>query len=110
MWRATACPRLVGTGIKSGANGVNRHGTCQADIDASLLTNLGKTQQIAHNRLASPIFVGAIGMQSVPATAGRDVDERERKVVAAEKPGEDVGCDGLPCGIAVRAPCRQAGG
>src|SRR5690348_6472791 len=110
MRRATACPRLVGTGIKSSANGVNRHGSCQADIDASLLPNLGKTQQIAHNRLAPPIFVGTIGMQSVPATAGRDIDERERKVVAAEKPSEDVGGDGLPFGITARAPRRQAGG
>ena len=80
------------------------------DIDAGKLPNRGKAQQIAHNRLASAIFVGPVGMQSVPTTAALRIDERHRQVVSAEKPGEDVCCGRFPFGIAVRAPRRQAGG
>ena len=65
-------------------------GGCQADIDARKLTNLRKTKQIGHDRLAAAIFVGAVGMQSIAATAGLGIDERHRQIVAAEKPGEDA--------------------
>ena len=49
-------------------------------------------------------------MQSVAATAGLGVNECNRQVVAAEKPGENPGCSGLPFNIVVRAPRRQTGG
>src|SRR4030095_5703987 len=104
-WRATACPRLG-----SGADGPKRHGIWRIETDAGKLTNLGKSQKIAHRRLATAIFIGAIGMQPIPATAAIGIDERDRQVVAAEKPGEDPGCGGLPSGIVVRTQSGQAGG
>src|SRR5258708_36029506 len=47
-------------------------------------------------------------MQSIATTAGLGIDERNRQVVAAEKPEENPGRDRLPFGIAVRAPRDQA--
>ena len=49
-------------------------------------------------------------MQSIAATAGLGIDQRDRQIVAAEKPGENAGCDRFPFGVAIRAPGRQAGG
>jgi hypothetical protein len=62
----------------SGADGAKRHGEFYADIDARKLTNIGKTEQIGHDRLAAAVFVGAVGMQSIPATAGLGIDEHDR--------------------------------
>ena len=96
--------------LNSGADGAKRHRGCHADIDARKLTNIGKTEQIGHDQLAAAVFVGAVGMQSIAATAGLGIDQRDRQIVAAEKPGENVGCDRLPFGVALRPPGGQAGG
>ena len=85
-------------------------GWCHADIDARKLTNLGETEEIGHDRLAAAVLVGAVGMQSVAATAGLGIDQRDRQIVAAEKPGENAGGDRLPFGVAICAPGGQAGG
>ena len=74
----------------SGADGAKRHGRCHADIDARKLTNIRETEKIGHDRLAAAVFVGAVGMQSIAATAGLGIDQRERQVVAAEKPRENA--------------------
>src|SRR5258708_17757014 len=47
-------------------------------------------------------------MQSIATTAGLGIDERNRQIVAAEKPEENPGRDRLPFGFAVRAPRDQA--
>jgi len=62
----------------SGADGAKHHGGRYADIDAGKLTNIGKTEQIGNNGLAASVFVGTVGMQSIPATAGLGIDERDR--------------------------------
>src|SRR5215207_3671411 len=94
---------MLYAGVGSGADGPKRHEIWRVDTHAGKLTNLGKCQKIAHYRLASAIFVGTVGMQSITATAGLGVDECNRQVVAAEKPGENANCGGLPFSIAVRA-------
>ena len=48
-------------------------------------------------------------MQSIAATAGHGIGERNRQIVAAEKPGENLRCDRLPFGIVVRVPRGQTG-
>ena len=83
---------------------------CHANIDARKLTNIRKTEQIGHDQLAAAVFVGAIGMQSIAATAGLGIDERYRQIVTAQKPGENIGCDRLPFGVTIRAPGGQTGG
>ena len=93
----------------SGADGAKRHCRYQADIDAGKLTNIRKTEQIGYDRLAAAVFVGAVGMQPIPATAGLGIDERNRQIIAAEKPGENVGCDRLSFRVTFRAPSGQAG-
>src|SRR5712691_2639022 len=99
MWRATVCPRLAGANVESGPDGAKRHEICRVDTHAGKLTNLGKPQKIAHHRLSPAIFVGPIGVQSIAATAGLDINECDREVVATQEPRENPGCFGLPFSI-----------
>ena len=62
----------------SGADGAKRHLWRHADIDARKLTNISQTEQIGHDQLATAIFVGPIGMQSIAATAGLGIHQRYR--------------------------------
>src|SRR5438552_3769414 len=47
-------------------------------------------------------------MQPVATTAGLEIDQRNRQVVAAEEPEESPGRHGLPFGITISAPRDQA--
>ena len=61
---------------------------CRVGVDPRQLTNLGKSEKIAYDRLAAAVFVGAIGMQPVAAAPGFQIDQRHGQIIAAEKPGE----------------------
>src|ERR1700726_1119918 len=91
-WLVTRCPRLAGVGGEiSGTDGGKYWRSCRTDVDACKLANLGKTEKIGHHRLAATIFIGAVGMQSVTAASGVGIDQPPGKIIAAEKPGENVG-------------------
>src|SRR5258708_29864631 len=95
--------------VKSSAHGAQCGEFCQAGVDARELTNFRKTKEIGYDRFAAAIFVGAIGVQSIAATAGVRIDQRHGEIVAAEKPRENARCHGFPLGIAIRPPRREAG-
>src|SRR5208282_1211031 len=82
----------------------------QAGVGARKLTDLRKSKEIGYHRLAAAILVGAIGVQSIAATAGVRIDQRHGQVVAAEKPPEDAHCDGFPLRVTLSPPSREAGG
>jgi len=102
------CPRLAGVGGKGQApTARSTGGLVKADVDARKLANLRETEQIGQDRLGAAIFVGAVGMQSIPATAGLGIDQRDGQVVAAEEPCEGARRHGFPFGIAIRPPCGE---
>ena len=73
----TRCPRLAGVGGEVQApTARSAAGFVSAGVDARKLANLGKAEQIGHNRLAAAVLVGAIGMQSIAAAAGLQIDQR----------------------------------
>ena len=82
---------------------------CQARANARKLAHVCKTEKPGYDQLAAAIFIGAIGMQAIAAASGVQINQCHRQIIAAEKPGEHVGRDGFPFGIALRSPGRQAG-
>ena len=48
-------------------------------------------------------------MQAIAATAGLQIDQRQRQVVAAEEPREGARRGGLPFGMAIGALGRKTG-
>src|ERR1700688_4064357 len=104
-FRKVACD-TVSSVFRAGGGILGAHGTqCrrfrQAGVDARKLTNLRESKQIAHNRLAAAIFVGAIGGQSIGETAGARIDQRHGQIVAAQEPCESAVGDGFPLGIVI---------
>src|SRR5258707_9972977 len=97
--------------LKSSTDGAKcrRSGMCQADVDVRKLPDLRETKKIGQDRLTPAIFISTIGVQSIAANAGMRIDQRNRQVVAAEKPPEDAHCDGFPLHIALCPPGREAG-
>ncbi len=64
--------------LTSGAQRAQRLGACQPGRGTRKLTYLRKTEQIGQDRLAAEIFIGAVGMQAVAATAGLGVGQCDR--------------------------------
>ena len=61
---------------------------------ARKLPDLRLGQQERQDRLGALVFVGAIGMQAVPAAPGFDVHQRYGKIVRTMEPRE--GASGFP--------------
>src|SRR6185295_12508763 len=66
-------------------------------------------QQPGDERFATPVFIGAIRMKAVAATAGLDVRQRNRQIVSAEKPVECPQRIGSPPDVGIDAPRGTAG-
>ena len=64
--------------LNSGADGAKRHRGGHADIAARKLTYISKTEEIRNDRLAAAVFIRTVGMQSIAATAGLDIDQHDR--------------------------------
>ena len=107
-WLVTKCPRSFDQEVSFRRTARNA-GRSSRRRDARKLAHLGKAEQVGDDGLAAAVFVGTIGMQSIAAAAGLQIDQRHRQIVAAEKPGECARGVGFPLGIAVRTPGRQAG-
>src|ERR1019366_4086408 len=80
-----------------------------AGVDAGELSDFREAEKIGQDRLTAAIFISTVRVQPIATTSGEGIDQGHGQVVAAEKPGEDTGCDGLPFAIAIRSPGREAG-
>jgi hypothetical protein len=80
----TRCPRLAGGSceIQAPALAASRGLARLLAAERARAGDLGQAEQVGHHGLAAAIFVGAIGMQSVAAAAGFQIDQRHRQVVA----------------------------
>ena len=73
------------------------------------MSNLGKAEQVRHHGFSAPVFVGTVGVQAIAAASGFQIDQRDRQVVAAEKPREYPRGFGFPFDIVIGAPRGEAG-
>lgn len=77
--------------------------------EAGNLTNLRDAEKIGYDGLTAPVLVRPVGMQAIATATRFQVDQRQRQVIAAEKPLECVRRAGPPFEITVRTPRRKAG-
>ena len=76
--------------------------------NAGHLTHVGEAEQIRNNRFTAAVLVRAIPMEAIATTSGLDVHKRQRKIVAAGKPGESARRICTPFGCAIGAPSCEA--
>src|SRR5947207_15930152 len=72
-------------------------------------TNFREAEKIGHNRLAAPILVRAVAMQPITTATGVQVNQGQRQIIAAEKPGECARRVCPPLEMAVGTPGRKTG-
>src|SRR3984957_21115503 len=96
--------------MRSGAQSTRRREFRDIAAGARELTNFRQTEQVGDDGLPTPVFVGAVGMQSVATRARLEIDERRRQIIGAKKPRKGAVRIDCPFGGAGGAPPREAGG
>jgi len=75
----------------------------------SKLTNLCEAEKIGQDGFGASVLVRAVGVQPVATASRFQIDQRQRQIIAAKKPGEGARRIAPPFGIAIRAQSRKAG-
>ena len=52
------------------------------------LPDFSEAEQIAHDGFATTVFIGAVGMQAIAATARLHVHQRRTQIIVSQEPAE----------------------